>query len=176
MSHCREQDHASTMSWMHTSAPSHPRSRPSRRRASLVAALLLALLAVALSPSPAGASEGGRGGGDDDGAVNGGERAERLRVVGSCGAGASSRLELETKDGKLQVRFRVRYARPGVRWRIAIVQERRVVLTTFARTTGGPPTFELRRELEDLPGADEVTARAWGPRGLTCRASGILPE
>jgi hypothetical protein len=28
--------------------------------------------------------------------------------------------------------------------------------------------------LRDLPGPDAVTVRAWGPRGLTCRATATL--
>ena len=36
--------------------------------------------------------------------------------------------------------------------------------------------FEVRRLLTDLPGTDAVTATAWGPRGLVCRAAGTLPD
>lgn len=133
------------------------------------------LAVVVASPPPASASQGGSGSGDDGGV--GEDRGERLRVAGRCGAGATSRLELEAKDdGELEVKFRVRHARPGARWRVALVQERRVVWTATLRTKGSPPSFEFRRELKDLAGADEVTARAWGPRGLACRASAVLPE
>ena len=43
-------------------------------------------------------------------------------------------------------------------------------------TTRASSSFEVRRTLQDLPGADTVTASAWGPRGLVCRADATLPD
>lgn len=45
----------------------------------------------------------------------------------------------------------------------------------------GPPSLalrlcgEVRRTVPDVPGADTVTATAWGPGGLVCRATATLP-
>ena len=54
-----------------------------------------------------------------------------------------------------------------------LVQDRRVVWRGRARNRAG--SFELERTLRDLPGADRVTARAWGPAGVTCAAAATLP-
>jgi hypothetical protein len=43
-----------------------------------------------------------------------------------------------------------------------------------AKTTRASDSFELRRALPDLPGADTVTATAWGPRGTVCRVGATL--
>ena len=138
----------------------------SRSRRPSVVALALALLALTAAPSQAQAR-------DDDGD----DGRARVRVAGTCGLGASSRLELEAEDaGAFEVRFWLRYGRSGARWRVALVHERRVVWSESVRTRGSGGAFEVRRQLRDLVGADAVTARAWGPRGLSCRASAILPE
>jgi hypothetical protein len=97
-----------------------------------------------------------------------------VRVAGICGAGATAKLRLKADEGEIEVRFEVEQRRGGALWRVALVQERRVVWKGSARTTRGDSSFELRRTLPDLPGSDTVTARAWGPRGLTCRATATL--
>lgn len=98
-----------------------------------------------------------------------------VRVAGVCGAGAKSRLRLRGEDGEIELRFEVEHARAG-RWRIVVVQERRIVWRGTAKTTTQHASFEIERVLNDLPGADAVTARAWGPNGLGCRATAILRE
>jgi hypothetical protein len=129
-------------------------------RASVRALPALAALAAALAAaSPAGASNG-----DED----------RIAVAGNCGAGATSSLEVRARDGRLEIRFRVRSGRKGARWRAALVHERRVAWSGAVRAGSGG--IDVRRLLPDLSGADTVAARAWGPRGLTCRASATLPE
>jgi hypothetical protein len=57
-----------------------------------------------------------------------------------------------------------------------LVQERRIAWKGTARTTGSNGSFELRRTLQDLPGDDAVTVRAWGPHGLGCHATATLSE
>jgi hypothetical protein len=39
----------------------------------------------------------------------------------------------------------------------------------------GSGTFRIRRAIPDFEGADQVAARASGPRGNTCEATGLLP-
>ncbi len=98
-----------------------------------------------------------------------------IRAAGTCGRGATSELRLRSGDRGIEVRFEVDHARAGVRWRIALVHERRIAWKGAASTTRSG-SFELTRTLPDLLGADVVTAIAWGPRGLVCRATAALAD
>jgi hypothetical protein len=123
----------------------------------LTLAALCVVLALA-APAPALAR-----GGDDD-----------VRVTGTCGKGATSKLRLRAKDGAIQVEFEVKANRGGQRWRVVLVHERRVAWRGRARTRSGSRSFRIRRSIPDFGGADQVTARASGPRGNTCEATGLL--
>ena len=122
-------------------------------------AALLVCLVLLVAPTASQA----RGGGDDD----------EVRTSGTCGGGARSELRLEADDGTIETRFEVRGARTGS-WRVVIVQERRVVWRGTVRPDGGSRSLRVERDLDDLPGADEIMFRAVGPRGVTCSASGTL--
>jgi hypothetical protein len=124
-------------------------------------ALLTVCLALTVVPASALAK-----GGDDGG-------RQEVRVTGTCGKGATSKLRLRQRDGTIQVRLEIEHTRSGASWRVVVVQERRVVYRGRARTRAG--AFEVERPLTDLAGADRVTARAVGPRGLTCVAAATLP-
>jgi hypothetical protein len=92
-----------------------------------------------------------------------------VRVAGVCGAGgAASSLRLRSRGG-IEVRFEVDQRRAGEVWRVVLVHERRVAWKGSAKTGLGG-SFEVERTVADLPGADEVTVRAWGPGGLGCSA------
>jgi hypothetical protein len=131
--------------------------------------LVLALVAPAVVvPGTAVARGGGPGGG------GGGDRPE-VRVAGVCGKGATAKLKLKSRDGAIEAEFEVDHNRAGTRWRVVVVQERRVVYRGYARTGGASGSFSLERRLGDYPGADAVMARAVGPRGLTCQATAVLP-
>jgi hypothetical protein len=123
-----------------------------------LAAICLAL--SLLAPAPALAHGGGDG--------------QDVRVSGTCGTGASSRLRLRAKDGALRVEFELNSRRSGERWRVVLVHERRVAWRGRARTRSGSGSFRIRRSLPDFEGADQVTVRASGPRGNTCQASVLL--
>ena len=97
-----------------------------------------------------------------------------VRVSGTCGRGATSKLRLTAKDGAIRVEFEVRSRRGGERWRVVLVHERRVAWRGRARTRSGSGSFRVRRSLPDFGGADQVTARASGPRGNICQAGGVL--
>jgi hypothetical protein len=119
----------------------------------------LALLALVLSaPAPAVAR-----GTDGDGSV-----------AGICGSGATSKLRLIPRHGAIRVEFKLDTNRGGQRWRVVLVQERRVVWRGRARTRSGSGSFRIRRSIRDLDGADEVSVRASGPAGNTCNASAVL--
>ena len=122
-------------------------------------AILLVLL-FAARPAPAVAKDG-RG---------------DVRVAGVCGSGATSKLRLKSDDDGIELRFEVDYSRAGVVWRVVLVHERRIAWKGAVRTTRPSGSFKVRRTLQDLAGADAVTARALGPGGLVCRAAAVLPD
>lgn len=102
------------------------------------------------------------------------DRPGDVRVDGTCSGGATAKLRLRARHGAIELEFEVEHARPGAAWRAAIVHERRVVWKGVARTSRTGGSFELRRALPDLVGSDTVTVRAWGPGGVTCRATTTL--
>jgi hypothetical protein len=108
-------------------------------------------------------------------AVAKGGRGE-VRVTAVCSSGVASKLSLKSRDGGIELRFEVDDGRAGVTWRVVLVHERRIAWRGTARTAHPDGSFEVSRTLQDLPGADSVTASAWGPRGLVCRATATLPD
>ena len=125
--------------------------------------VLLVLLLLALSAGAAQARSGDHGDG-----------GEEVRLAGDCGRGATASLRLRAHDQGIEVRFRVRQTRGRGVWRIAIVHENRVSSRATRRTSRSDDSFELRRVLPDLRGSDTVVVHAWGPRGLSCRATATL--
>jgi hypothetical protein len=128
----------------------------------LVAAMVLALGSALVVVEGAIARDGKDGRGE-------------VRVAGSCSAGVTSKLKLKSRDGGIELGFEVDHNRAGALWRVAIVHERRVVWRGAAKTSGPSGSFDVERRLPDLVGTDTVTARAWGPAGVTCRATATLP-
>jgi hypothetical protein len=123
----------------------------------------IALLAIAVLLVTGAAVAGARGGGGE------------VRAQGTCGKGATAKIRLRARDGGIRARFEVDHHRSGVSWRVVLIQDRRVVWRGRATTGGASASFEVERRLRDLPGADQVTGRAWGPAGLTCAATATLP-
>ena len=80
--------------------------------------------------------------------------------------GVSSELRLKRDDDAIELRFELDQSRAGALWRVVLVHERRVVWKADATKTRVNGSLEVRRNLRDLPGADTITARAWGLRGL----------
>ena len=125
-----------------------------RPTTSIITALLLALGAPAVA------------------AARHGEDGGEARARGTCGGGVRSELELKARDGAIEVEFEVDHARRGSSWRVTLSQEGRVVWRGSVRARSG--SLRLERRLRDLAGADRVSARASGPRGVTCRATATL--
>ena len=100
--------------------------------------------------------------------------ADDVRAVGTCSKGVAAELRLKSEERGIELRFKLRQTQANSAWRVALVHERRVVWKGTLRTGRQSRSFELRRTLQDLPGDDELTANAWGPRGLRCRASATL--
>jgi len=131
---------------------------------------VLALAVAGTSPALA------RGGRDGDGGGGARDRGRgEVRVAGTCGSGASSKLKLTSRDGRIEAEFEVHHGRAGSAWRVTIVHERRVEYRGRRRIAGPSRSFEVRRRMADYGGADAVTARAAGPRGLVCVAAATLP-
>jgi hypothetical protein len=135
----------------------------------LAAAAFLALVGPAAVLAKGGGDDGG-GGGSGRG---GGDRPE-VRVAGSCGRGATSKLKLKADDGQIEAEFEV-HGRSGAKWRVVFVQENRIAWRGSARTASASRSFSIERRLSDYAGPDHVTARAVGPRGITCQATATLP-
>ena len=76
---------------------------------------------------------------------------------------------------QIRLEFEVRRRRNREAWRIVLVHERRVEWRNTLRTRGSSGSFRVRRTLRDLDGPDRVTARAAGPRGMSCEAAATLP-
>jgi hypothetical protein len=124
--------------------------------------LIIMSLALACGLGLPGAASARHGG--DDGEV---------RAAGTCGGGARSELKLKARDGGIEAEVEVDHARRGSSWRLTIAQEGRVVWRGSVRARSG--SFSVEHRLRDLAGADRVSIRASGPRGVTCRASATLP-
>ena len=125
----------------------------------LIAAALLAMVAARPLAAPAK---------DGDG--------DEVRVTGVCGGSVTSELRAKAEDDGIELRFKLRRSRSGAVWRIVLVHERRIAWKGTAKSTGSSGSFELRRMLTDFSGADAISVRAVGPRGVVCRASATLLE
>ncbi len=100
---------------------------------------------------------------------------DEVRVAGVCSGVATSKLRLRSRDDRIELRFEVEHGRPGV-WRVVVVHERRVAWKGSIRAARSGGSFEVRRLIPDFPGADTVSTRALGPRGVVCRAAATLSE
>jgi hypothetical protein len=135
---------------------------------------LLCSLALLVGAAPALADPGSGSSGSGSGSSGSGSGGDRdARVKGRCSKGASSELRLRARDGSIRVEFEVKRRKPRESWRVVFVHERRVAWRGTVRTTSSG-SFRVRRSYGDYEGADNVTARATGPRGLTCQASATL--
>jgi hypothetical protein len=121
--------------------------------------LLISLFAVLALPAGASARHG-----NDD--------RDEVRVAGTCGGSARSELELKARDGGIEAEFEVDHARRGSLWRLTLSQEGRVIWRGSVRARSG--SFSVERRLRNLAGADRVSVRASGPRGVSCRATATL--
>ena len=100
--------------------------------------------------------------------------ASEVRVAGTCGKGATSRLRVRARSGALETRFEV-WGRASADWTVTLVHERQIAWRGHRRTSGTAHYFSFGYRLPDYSGADMVTARAVGPRGVACWASATLP-
>jgi hypothetical protein len=143
---------------------------PLRSSARMVTPVVAVLALAVAGTSPALARRGRDGGGG-----GGGDRPRsEIRVAGTCGNGAGSKLKLKSRDGQIEVEFEV-HGRAGSAWQVTIVHEREVEYRGSRRIGGASRSFEVSYRMPDYSGADAVTVRAAGPRGLVCVAAATLP-
>src|SRR5262249_29629459 len=97
-----------------------------------------------------------------------------VRVAGTRGRGAPSTPKLKAGDSGIEAGFeghgRSTAPRGG-----GPVQDSRNAPRGRPPPPGRSHSFSVERLLGDYPGSDQVTARAVGPRGITCQASAVLP-
>jgi hypothetical protein len=136
---------------------------------------LILLTAIALlSASPTAMAR--HGSDDPAGDDRGGDGTrQEVRVKGTCGNGATSKLKLKNDDGGIEAEFEVDRNRSGEKWSVTFARDGQVVVRTKAKTRGRSGSFSVERLLDDLSGADTITARGVGPSGLTCVATATLP-
>jgi hypothetical protein len=111
--------------------------------------------AAAMAPATAVAKHGG---GDD------------VRANGTCSKGSTAKLKVGPDDNRLETEFEVDQNRNGVRWKVVLRRNGRVVVSTTRTTRAPSGSFELRRLLSDGAGKDRITATATSPSGETCTA------
>jgi hypothetical protein len=89
---------------------------------------------------------------------------------GTCSDSSSAKLKLSDEDGRIETEFEVDQNRNGIRWKVTLRRNGRLVVSTHATTRGPSGSFEVRRLLANGSGADKVTARATSPSGEVCTA------
>jgi hypothetical protein len=81
-------------------------------------------------------------------------------------------LRLRARDDVIRVELELD-SRPGSRWTVILLHERRIVFRGVLRTGSGGE-LRLRRSVPDWFGRDTLVVRATGPRAATCRVSAAL--
>ena len=97
-----------------------------------------------------------------------------IEVAGTCTRATSSELKLSEEDGGIEVEFEVDQNRNGVRWRVRLFHNGRLIANTVRVTRGPSGSFEVERRTANRPGVDRFVARATrvGER-CTARASWV---
>jgi hypothetical protein len=137
----------------------HDREVTSRSVRSLLPALVAALALALVLPAGAVADDGDDGG--------------DARRAGSCTDASSVTLRLQARDDVIRVELELD-SRPGSRWTVILLHERRIVFQGVLRTGRSGGELRLRRSVPDWFGRDTLVARATGPRAASCRVSAAL--
>ncbi|MCC6832874.1 MAG: hypothetical protein IT200_16170 [Thermoleophilia bacterium] len=94
-----------------------------------------------------------------------------IRRAGTCSASATSKIELDDEDGRIEMEFEVDQNRNGVPWRVVITRNGARVFSGVRTTRAPSGSFSLRRVLADGAGREVIRARATSPSGQVCRAA-----
>ena len=90
---------------------------------------------------------------------------------GGCSGATSWKIKAGPQDGRIEVESEIDSNRVGQTWRWRLVHDGSLTSRGRARTTAPSGSFEVRRIVVDLQGADALKFRARNPRtGEVCVA------
>ena len=87
---------------------------------------------------------------------------------GTCSKGSTAKLKVSPDDGRIEAEFEVDQNRNGVRWRVTLRRDGKLVTSTRATTRAPSGSFEVRRRIANGAGTDRIVAKATSPSGETC--------
>ena len=102
-----------------------------------------------------------------------GDDRHDVRRAGSCTDASSVTLRLRARDEVIRVELELD-SRPGSRWTVVLLHERRIVFRGILRSRGSGGELRLRRSVPDWFGRDTVVARAAAARAASCRVAATL--
>lgn len=86
-----------------------------------------------------------------------------IRNTGKCSASSTSKIKVKPRDGRLEVEFEVDQNRNGVKWKVKLKDNSKVVFRGKARTRAPSGSFSIERRLDDRPGKDAIAGIARNP-------------
>jgi len=126
------------------------------RKITLISLSILALALLAFAP----------------GAFAGSDKGREVIKRGKCSGSSTWKLKAHLDDGRLETEFEVDQNRVGRRWRVTLVQNGRTVFSGVKRTVAPSGSFEARKLLSNVPGADRIVGKALAlAGGQTCTGS-----
>lgn len=93
-----------------------------------------------------------------------------VRARGTCTARATAKLKLSEEDGRIEVELEVDQNRNGIKWKVTVRRNGRLVARTAAITRPPSGSFTVRRLIGDAPGTDRLVAVATSSTGERCTA------
>lgn len=91
---------------------------------------------------------------------------------GACAGGTDWKVKASPEDGRIEVEGEIDSNNPGQTWRWRLKHNGSLTARGTATTGGRSGSFEVRRVLVDLQGADTFVFRARNPRtGEVCRGA-----
>jgi hypothetical protein len=85
-------------------------------------------------------------------------KAGDVRVSGTCTGGATTKLKIGPRDGRLEVEAEVDSNRNGQRWTVRMRHNGALVHNGTATTAAPSGSFEVRKILPNKAGTDTITA------------------
>lgn len=101
------------------------------------------------------------------GALPAGAKAGDVRATGTCSAGATTKMKLGLRDGRIEAEVETDSNRNGQVWSVRIRQNGVLVHDGTARTAAPSGSFTVRKVLPNKAGTDTITA-ATRYGGQTC--------
>jgi hypothetical protein len=105
------------------------------------------------------------------GGGGGGGKTTLKRAAGTCTGTSTAKLKSKPDDGRLETEFEVDQNRSGVRWRVSLRRNGRVMISGSAVTRSPSGSFSFERRLRNPVGVDRISARAVSAAGEVCTAT-----